>query len=50
MTLSRLWAGMRTRDQHDAETDERIVLIINDNGSDDLLHHTFEDESVVLQS
>jgi hypothetical protein len=34
---------MRTWAKDAAETDEPIVLIINDNGHDDLLHHTFQD-------
>jgi hypothetical protein len=35
--------GMRTWAKDAAETDEPIVLIINDNGHDDPLHHTFQD-------
>jgi hypothetical protein len=39
MPLTRLWAGMRTWAKGDSGTNEKIVLIINDNGRDDLLHH-----------
>src|SRR3954470_6492788 len=45
MALTRLWTGMRTWATKDAETDSRIVLIINDNGRDDLLHHTFPEDT-----
>lgn len=45
MTLTSLWAGMRTRAIEEAGTPNRIVLIINDNGHDDLLHHILPDTS-----
>lgn len=45
MPLTRLWTGMRTWATNDAETESPIVLIINDNGQDDLLHYTFPDSS-----
>jgi hypothetical protein len=38
--ITRLWTGMRTWDIEDAGTPNPIVLIIHDNGQDDLLHHT----------
>src|SRR4051794_27198619 len=43
MALTRLWTGMRTWATENAGTQSRIVLIINDNGREDLLHHTFPD-------
>jgi hypothetical protein len=53
MALTRLWAGIRTRGEEDNGTDSRIVLIINnninDNGSVDLLHHTFKADTGLQQ-
>jgi hypothetical protein len=43
MALTSLWAGIRTWAREDAATDDNIVLIINENGHDDLLHYTFPD-------
>jgi hypothetical protein len=38
MTLTRLWAGMRTRDENGAGIDdERLVLIINADGREGYL-------------
>src|SRR2546423_481726 len=42
--LSRLWVAMRTQDTDDAGTDDKIVLIINDDGVDKL-QYTFPDTS-----
>lgn len=42
--LSRLWVAMRTQDIDDADTDDSLVLIINEDGVDKL-HHTFPDTS-----
>ena len=44
MTIRRLWVGMETHDTDESGTDDRIVLIVNDNGID-RLHHTFPDTS-----
>ena len=44
MALGRLWAAMETRDLQDAGTDSRVVLTINDDGSD-IVHHTFPNTS-----
>jgi hypothetical protein len=40
MILKRLWVGMKTYDRKDSGTNDKIVLIINDDGVD-RLHHTF---------
>src|SRR5215213_5521606 len=42
--LSRLWVAMDTQNIEDADTDDSLVLIINDDGVDKL-HHTFPDTS-----
>lgn len=42
VSLERLWLGVLTRNVEDAGTDDRIVLIINQNGTD-VVHHTFPD-------
>jgi hypothetical protein len=42
--LTRLWVAMLTQNTADAGTDDRIVLIINEDGVDKL-HHTFPDTS-----
>ncbi len=41
-SLERLWLGILTRDIEDAGTDDRIVLIVNQNGVD-VTHATFGD-------
>jgi hypothetical protein len=43
MALTRLWTGIRTRGDEANGTDSEIVLIINEDGRDDLIHHTFPD-------
>ena len=42
--LSRLWVAMRTQNIKDADTDDSLVLIINEDGIDKL-HYTFPDTS-----